>query len=63
MPEEVTIRPLAEVEKEAILYAVRASRNVTEAAQKLGIGKTTIYRKMREYLKGNHCAENAPKEI
>lgn len=42
------IRPLAEVEREAIMNAV-VTRGVAEAAKLLGVGKTTLYRKMQEY--------------
>jgi transcriptional regulator of acetoin/glycerol metabolism len=43
------IRPLEEVEKEAILAAVRETRDVLKAAAALGIGKTTLYRKLHQY--------------
>jgi transcriptional regulator of acetoin/glycerol metabolism len=43
------IRPLCEVEKEAILKAIKMTRSCATAANALGIGKTTIYRKLREY--------------
>jgi DNA-binding NtrC family response regulator len=42
--------PLAEVEKQAILHAVAVSRgDKILAARLLGIGKTTVYRKLKEY--------------
>ncbi len=42
--------PLAEIEKQAILHAVIASRgDRILAARRLGIGKTTVYRKLKEY--------------
>lgn len=41
---------LADVEREAIKQAVRKSNgNLTRAAEELGIGRTTLYRKMEEY--------------
>jgi DNA-directed RNA polymerase specialized sigma24 family protein len=43
------IRPLAEVEKDAILEATLLYLNYTLAAQKLGISARTVKRKMREY--------------
>jgi transcriptional regulator of acetoin/glycerol metabolism len=43
------IRPLCEVEKEAILHAYQLTRNPCLAAKALGIGKTTMYRKMHKY--------------
>jgi DNA-binding NtrC family response regulator len=42
---------LAEIEKRAILSAIkRADGNYSAAARELGIGKTTIYRKLSEYF-------------
>jgi len=43
-----TIRKLAEVERELIVDAV-GRFGVTRAAELLGVGKTTLYRKLREY--------------
>jgi DNA-binding NtrC family response regulator len=44
------ILPLDELERRAILAAIRAtSNNVWEASKILGIGKTTMYRKLRQY--------------
>jgi DNA-binding NtrC family response regulator len=50
--DEVDLRSLnlADVEREAIKQAVRKSNgNLTRAAEELGIGRTTLYRKMEEY--------------
>lgn len=45
---------LSEVEKEAIIEAVKSSSgNLTRAAETLGIGRTTLYRKMEEYGLGS----------
>jgi DNA-binding NtrC family response regulator len=45
-----TIRAIAEVEREAILEALQQVRgDKLLAAKLLGIGKTTIYRKLKEY--------------
>ncbi len=52
--ERAEIRPLKEVEQEAILVAVKRL-GVHGAAAALGIGKTTIHRKLRDYQK--HDAE------
>ena len=42
--------PIAEVERHAILNAVaEAKGDKLLAAQMLGIGKTTLYRRLREY--------------
>jgi DNA-binding NtrC family response regulator len=44
------ILPLAELEKRAILEAIhRLHGDKLEAARQLGIGKTTLYRKLKEY--------------
>jgi|GraSoi2013_115cm_1033766.scaffolds.fasta_scaffold02428_5 transcriptional regulator of acetoin/glycerol metabolism len=44
------ILPLAEVEKQAILNALeRFNGNKLVTARVLGIGKTTLYRKLKEY--------------
>ncbi len=57
-PDEGEARPAAEpepasiqeAEREAILSALRAcGSNQTEAARRLGIGRTTLYRKMHKY--------------
>jgi len=41
---------LSEVEREVIRQALRKSNgNLTRAAEELGIGRTTLYRKMEEY--------------
>jgi two-component system response regulator HydG len=42
--------PLAELERQAILFAItQASGDKLKAARLLGIGKTTLYRKLRAY--------------
>jgi len=47
---ENLVAPLAELEREAILGAIRAlSGDKLQAAKLLGIGKTTLYRKLKEY--------------
>jgi DNA-binding NtrC family response regulator len=43
-----TIRKLADVERELILEAV-AQLGAVPAAKALGIGKTTLYRRLKEY--------------
>lgn len=44
------VRPLADIEREAILGAIRAlNGDKLRAAKLLGIGKTTLYRKLKEY--------------
>jgi DNA-binding NtrC family response regulator len=45
-----TVRPLTEVEAEAIADALMLCRGrISETARRLGIGRSTLYRKMREY--------------
>ena len=45
-----TITPLAHLEKQAILRAIEVLQgDKLEAARQLGIGKTTLYRKLKEY--------------
>ena len=44
------VKPLQELEREAILAAIRALKgDKLQAARMLGIGKTTLYRKLKEY--------------
>jgi DNA-binding NtrC family response regulator len=44
------VKPLADLEREAILCAIRAlNGDKLLAARMLGIGKTTLYRKLKEY--------------
>jgi two-component system response regulator HydG len=44
------VKPLADMEKEAILTAIRnLNGDKLLAARLLGIGKTTLYRKLKEY--------------
>ncbi len=45
-----SIRPLEECERELVLRAVELCRgNLSEAARRLGIGRTTLYRKLERY--------------
>ena len=45
-----TILPLAEVERRTIVHALKVTdNNVPDAAQALGIGRSTLYRKLKEY--------------
>ena len=42
--------PLAQLEKQAILNALKVTKDdKLKAARMLGIGKTTLYRKLNEY--------------
>jgi DNA-binding NtrC family response regulator len=48
--EEQQVKTLAELEREAILEAIRMlNGDKLQAAKLLGIGKTTLYRKLKEY--------------
>ena len=50
LEESETLFGLAEVERRAVLHALRESAgNKVMAARRLGIGKTTLYRKLKEY--------------
>ncbi len=49
-PDEQTVLPLYEVERRAIVRALRVSQGgVSRAAKLLGISRTTLYRKLAEY--------------
>ncbi len=48
--ESTVITPLEQLEKQAILHAITVlNGDKLEAARRLGIGKTTLYRKLKEY--------------
>jgi transcriptional regulator of acetoin/glycerol metabolism len=48
--EAAGVSPLADLEKRAILHAITLlNGDKLEAARQLGIGKTTLYRKLKEY--------------
>jgi two-component system response regulator HydG len=47
---KANITPLMDLEKQAILNAIQVlGGDKLEAARRLGIGKTTLYRKLKEY--------------
>jgi transcriptional regulator of acetoin/glycerol metabolism len=47
---ETPVLSLKETEKQAIIAALQACKgNITKAAEKLGIGRNTLYRKIKEY--------------
>jgi two-component system response regulator HydG len=49
-PPAATVLPMAELEKQAILSAIQqVNGDKLLAARLLGIGKTTLYRKLKEY--------------
>ena len=46
----MAILPLAEIERQTLIYALEATgNNMTQAAQALGIGRVTLYRKLKKY--------------
>ncbi len=52
-PDATVIIPLEHLEKQAILHAISVlGGDKLEAARRLGIGKTTLYRKLKEYGPG-----------
>lgn len=40
------VKTLAEVERQIIRLAIQRYRNMSEVARRLGIGRSTLYRKM-----------------
>jgi two-component system response regulator HydG len=47
---DTEIVPLAEMERQAILHALlQVGGDKSEAARRLGIGKSTLYRKLKRY--------------
>ena len=49
-PARRSVKTLADLEREAILGAIRTlNGDKLQAAKLLGIGKTTLYRKLKEY--------------
>jgi two-component system response regulator HydG len=60
LPESDEILPLEELERRAILRALRESGgDKLAAARLLGIGKTTLYRKLKQYESGTHANESS----
>ena len=48
--DEGELRPLAEIEEELIRFALRFYRGqMSQVARKLGIGRSTLYRKLKDY--------------
>lgn len=54
------VRPLADVEREHIEFAVTMVGDISRTAELLGIGKATLYRKLAEYAKLPALAVNTP---
>jgi len=56
MPQSDELLPLDELERRAILRALReAGGDKLSAARLLGIGKTTLYRKLKQYEAASHA--------
>ncbi|MNT98035.1 DNA-binding protein Fis [compost metagenome] len=50
MDESGNIRKMAEIEEELIRFALRFYRGqMSQVARKLGIGRSTLYRKLKDY--------------
>jgi two-component system response regulator HydG len=59
MPQSDELLPLDELERRAILRALReAGGDKLSAARLLGIGKTTLYRKLKQYEAASHAGPN-----
>jgi two-component system response regulator HydG len=59
MPQSDEVVPLDELERRAILRALReSSGDKLAAARLLGIGKTTLYRKLKQYDAESHSQPN-----
>ena len=59
MPQSDEIVPLEELERRAILRALReAGGDKLAAARLLGIGKTTLYRKLKQYESQSQLSQN-----
>ena len=57
LPTIVPLMPLQRLERIAILQALRETRDRTAAAAKLGIGRTTLYRKLNEMRKDRQFSQ------
>ena len=54
------MRPLAEIEEQVIRFALDHYRShMTEMARKLGIGRSTLYRKLKELGLGDEGEADA----
>ncbi len=50
LPTPLAILPLTEIERQALIHAIEATgNNISQAAQALGIDRTTLYRKLKKY--------------
>ena len=48
-PVSTTILPLDEVEQKAIVHALKVTNKISEAAEALGINRSTLHRKLKKY--------------
>jgi transcriptional regulator with PAS, ATPase and Fis domain len=62
-PDRNELVPLAEIERRAVLHALRETGGDKRAAARvLGIGKTTLYRKLRGYTTPSLLKDQEPRE-
>ena len=61
LPDSNELVPLAEIERRAVLHALRETGgDKLAAARLLGIGKTTLYRKLKQYATAPKPADQEP---
>ncbi|MBN9071868.1 MAG: sigma-54-dependent Fis family transcriptional regulator [Rhizobiales bacterium] len=61
LDERGNVRTLAEIELEMIRFAIEHYRGqMSEVARRLGIGRSTLYRKLREHGLESHAAQAQP---
>src|ERR1700675_4419842 len=62
LPDSNELVPLAEIERRAVLHALRKTGgDKLTAARLLGIGKTTLYRKLKQYATAPKPADQEPR--
>ena len=62
LPDSNELVPLAEIERRAVLHALRETGgDKLAAARLLGIGKTTLYRKLKQYATAPKPADQEPR--
>ena len=49
LPASIAILPLDEVEQKAIVHALKVTNKISEAAEALGINRSTLHRKLKKY--------------
>ena len=56
-----SLQSLEEIEQAAIDFAVLITGSVAEAARQLGLGRATVYRKLRKYSRMSSVRRLAPR--